>query len=65
MSIDNIKYYNKVNCNFSEAVYKEMATERYGIQFPSEDSSQKYKIKKQLLDLNAIADVGLDAITIE
>lgn len=50
----DIEYHNRVNCSFAEAVYQKMATERYGIEFCCETDLQRYKVEKELLDLNQL-----------
>lgn len=49
-----IEYQDKVNAEFAEAVYQEMASTRYGIDFCCTPDLRKWSIKKELLDLNAL-----------
>lgn len=52
------EYVEKVSCKFSEAVYQEIASIRYGIEFCCENEIEldRWAIKKELLDLKAIYD---------
>ena len=52
------EYVEKVSCNFAEAMYQEVASIRYGIEFCCENAlnQDKWAIKKELLDLKAIYD---------
>ena len=47
-----IEYSDKVNVEFSEAIYQEMASIRYGVNFCCDLDLLKWSIKKELLDLN-------------
>jgi hypothetical protein len=47
-----IEYSDKVNAEFSEAIYQEMASIRYGVNFCCDLDLLKWSIKKELLDLN-------------
>jgi predicted nucleic acid-binding Zn-ribbon protein len=49
-------YYDKVSCKFSESLYQEVIKKRYGIDFCCENDTDKWDIKKELLDLAAITD---------
>tara|TARA_R110002020_G_scaffold23658_3_gene78614 strand:- start:4780 stop:5850 length:1071 start_codon:yes stop_codon:yes gene_type:complete len=49
-------YWDKVKCKFSEAAYQHMASIRYGIEFCCNNDMQKWVIKNELLDLEAIND---------
>jgi len=49
-----LDYHHKVNSEFAEAVYQEMASARYGIEFCCSKDLDKWSIKKELLDLNAV-----------
>tara|TARA_R110002153_G_scaffold116125_3_gene259747 strand:+ start:5045 stop:7000 length:1956 start_codon:yes stop_codon:yes gene_type:complete len=44
-------YYDKVKCNWSEAVYQHMASIRFGIEFCCEPDLQKWTIKNEILDI--------------
>ena len=50
------EYTEKVNCKFSEAVFQEMIAKRYGLDSCCDIDSEKYEIKKALLDLAAIKE---------
>ena len=58
----DIRYSDKVNCTFSEALYQKMASERFGITFCCNDDLEKRMIDKELLDLNALKDCDLESI---
>ena len=51
---NQIEYQEKVNGEFAEAVYQEMASIRYGIDFCCSPDLSKWSIKKELLDSNAL-----------
>jgi hypothetical protein len=44
--------HDKVTCSFAEAVYQEMASFRYGIDFCCKLDEMKYVIKKELIEYN-------------
>ena len=48
------EYTEKVLCNFSEIVYDQMIKIRYGITVCCEEDLQKWEIKKELVNLEAI-----------
>jgi hypothetical protein len=48
--------YEKIVCNFSEGVYKEMMTIRYGVTMCCGEDDLKWKIKNQLIYLKSITD---------
>ncbi len=50
------EYTEKINCNFADQVYNKMIQVRYGITPCCEDEYDKYLLKKELLDLQAIYD---------
>lgn len=50
------EYHEKVNCKFSEAVYQEMIAKRFGLKSCCDIDSEKYEIKKELLNLAMIFD---------
>jgi hypothetical protein len=52
-------YYDKVSCKFSESLYQEVIKKRYGIDFCCENDTDKWDIKKELLDLAAITDPNI------
>lgn len=54
MSAEQIEYHDRINAEFAEAVYQEMASARYGIDFCCSPDLTKWTIKKELLDLNAL-----------
>jgi len=45
---------DNVNKQFAEAVYQEMASIRYGIEFCCSPDLKKWSIKKELIDLSAL-----------
>jgi len=49
-------YWDKVKCRFSEIMFQQMATDRYGIEFCCEDDKIKWEVKNELLNLAAIND---------
>lgn len=53
------EYVEKVNCNYAEALYKEVISKRYGIKICCQEDKLKWEIKKQLLDLKALYDPNL------
>lgn len=59
-------YHDKINCVFAENMYKHMASRRYGFKFCCDTGSAKVifrrdLIKKELSDLNTLADPGADS----
>jgi len=50
--IKDITYFEKVNCNFSEAVHQKMYNKRYGIKSCCIIDLEKHRLDKELLDLN-------------
>ena len=59
MSIEDVQYHDNVNCKFSESLYQEMASERYGIAFCCETDKRKWALKKELLEFNQMKDLDL------
>ena len=53
------EYTVKTSCTFAEQVYDEMVAIRYGITICCDHDINKWDIKKQLLELNAIYDPSL------
>lgn len=53
------EYTDEVNCNFAEQIWNLVKSRRYGINTCCSDDLQKYIIKKELLDLDAIYDKNL------
>lgn len=53
------EYTEKINCNFAEAAYDQMAISRYGIDICCDLDLDILDIKKQELDLRAIYDPNL------
>lgn len=52
----DIRFIEKINCNFSNQVYSKLLTQKYGVKSCIDDEFDKFFIKKQLLDLNLIDD---------
>lgn len=50
------EYVEKVSCKFGEAMYQQMASERYGIEFCCDPDAEKWEVKKELMDLKALID---------
>lgn len=48
--------YDKTKCNWSEILYQEMASKRYGIDFCCTVDSNKWIIKNELIDFAAVTD---------
>jgi len=53
------EYTERVNCTFSNIIYKNMLELRYGITTCCSEELTKWDIKKQLLDLKALYDEDL------
>lgn len=53
------EYTTNVNCTFAEGIYQQMVSKRYGITICCDIDTQKWLIKKQLLDLKALYDPEL------
>ena len=49
-------YHDKVNSKFAELMYQKMATKRYGIEFCCKEENDKWLLRKELLDFNALKD---------
>jgi len=49
-------YVEKINCDWSESLFQQVASKRYGIQFCCSQDFSGLDIKKQLLDLKMITD---------
>lgn len=52
----DIEYYERVNCEFADAVFNEAMAERYGVEFCCEKDLTRLVIKKKLLDAGALQD---------
>ena len=53
---DNTEYYEKVNCEFANAVYNKAISDRYGVEFCCEKDLTRSVIKKKLLDAVQLQD---------
>jgi hypothetical protein len=54
-------YFDKISCKFSEALYKDVLAERYGINTNcSKAELEKWEVKKELLNLAAITNPDYD-----
>lgn len=53
--------WDKTKCKWSESLYQQMASSRYGIDFCCDASDQKWHIKNQLINLSAIFDESVCA----
>lgn len=49
-------YYEKIECNFSEWMYKDVLTQRYGISSCCDDELMKWEIKHELLMLAVLVN---------
>lgn len=52
----SIEYVEKISCDYSEALYQEVITKRYGIKFCCSLDLDALDIKKQLMDFKMITD---------
>lgn len=52
----NTDYIHKVNCTLAEAVFQQVASKRYGLEFCCAVDLNKWWIKKEMLDLKSIYD---------
>ncbi len=59
MNPEQEQYHDSINCKFSEAVYQDMGSKRYGIKFCCQTELDKLEIAKELLKLNDIANSDL------
>ena len=50
------EYYEKINCEFADAVYNKAMSDRYGVEFCCEKDLQRLTIKKKLLDAGQLQD---------
>lgn len=58
-------YFDKVSCKFSEALYKEVLADRYGIVTDcSKKELEKWEIKKELLNLTIITNPDYDCLPV-
>jgi hypothetical protein len=57
------QYYEKVVCNFSEAVYREVLDKRYGISNCCPQDFDKWEIKKEIIHLEALKDPDYECST--
>lgn len=64
-TIKDIRYSNKVNCDFSETLYQKMASKRFGITFCCKKDFKKHVIDKELLMLNNMLDEELTPVVCE
>lgn len=53
------EYTEKISCAFAEAVFDEMAIDRYGITICCDHDVDKWDLKKRILDMKAIYDPDL------
>jgi hypothetical protein len=53
--------WDKTKCKWSESLYQQMATNRYGIEFCCDPADQKWHIKNELIELAAIYDESVCA----
>ena len=58
MATEEQKNYNdNVKCHFSEALYQHMESRRFGIDFCCETDMHKWNLKRELNDLNTLAEL--------
>ena len=70
MTVNNFeqqRYHDKVNCDFAEMIYKQMASIRYGLEFCCDKGSdaiifRQALVKKEKLDLNDITNPIVDGV---
>lgn len=55
----DVNYFERVNFKFAEAIYKEMAVNRFGISACCDIELDKWLIKKELIELGSIYDESL------
>ena len=49
---EQIEYHDQTTCEFAEAVYQKMASDRYGVDFCCNPQLTKLKARYELLSLN-------------
>jgi len=55
--MDPVQYNNKVVCGYSEAIYQEMGSKRFGIEFCCLEDKAEWGVKFELLKLNKLKDL--------
>jgi hypothetical protein len=50
------EYVSNISCRFAEVFYQEVASTKYGIEFCCKEDSDKWLIKKELLNLKLITN---------
>jgi hypothetical protein len=53
-------YTENVNCRYGDAVYAQMISKRYGLETCCDEDSQKWDIKKELVDLTNIKNTYIE-----
>ena len=54
------EYFEKVMCRFSEIMYKDVLSKRYGINTCCPEDLIKWEIKKEMLDLESLIDLNYE-----
>jgi hypothetical protein len=54
LAVCSLEKYKDTQCKFSEAVYQQMASKRYGIEFCCEIDLDKYSVKAELMNLQIL-----------
>ena len=52
----SIEKYEKISCNFGEQLYKSVVEQRYGVSSCCPEEIDKWTIKKELIELQALVD---------
>jgi hypothetical protein len=60
----SIEKYERIMCNFSEGIYKQILSVRYGIDTCCGEDSTKWEIKKELIELAAITDPDFNCVSV-
>lgn len=55
--------YDKITCNFADAMYKDALEKRYGISNCCPEDDQKWIVKKLLIDMQALKDLDFPSST--
>lgn len=54
LAVCSLEKYRDTQCKFSEAVYQQMASKRYGIEFCCDIDLDKYSVKAELMNLQIL-----------
>ncbi len=63
--MNSIDLYEKITCEFAEAVFQKAMSKKYGIQFCCEKDLLHFSLQKKLLDAGRLQDKNIDLCEVD